>query len=419
MLRRRTAPLTLAVLLTVLALDVSSAARASQQPEVFSSPSERIAANRATVRQPEPDDPRYRRSRLAVVNVPLLVAARTTASLSFNLFDDITLPIVFDKIITHREGHSFIGRVLGEPLSTVLFEQIDEVMVGAVQTAQGRYVVRFAGGGLHSIHQSRPDVQGHADDFLDAPLANAEIPFAVRSTKAKKKFNYLGLYTRAALAEQGSTKAMKAAVRLTVTWLNQALRAQNVKHTVKFRGIKRVKGSDDGVLLTALRGVTNQSDGIFDETGRLRDRKSADFVGIYIKGDGTGFGTCGLGWRPRDYSAGNQAFAYHAVREDCNVRGSGRTGAHEVLHNMGGCHPNDSNDGCFNDATPNGGTDHGFMSVSLNFQTTLGTGALCARCIGLMTVSGPKPFRGARVSDAMSKIARLVNKGAKTYAAYR
>ncbi len=36
-----------------------------------------------------------------------------------------------------------------------------------------------------------------------------------------------------------------------------------------------------------------------------------------------------------------------------------------------------------------------------------------------MTVSGPKRFGGAKVTDADSKVADLVNKGAATYAAYR
>ncbi len=416
---RRTAPLALVTLLMVVAVSASPPARASQQPTLFSSSSLRIAADQASVPQPGSADPRYRRSRLAFVDTSLLVSTRVRASVSVNLFDDVNLEIVFDDIISHgRQGHSFIGRVVGEQVSMVLFEQIDEVMVGAIQTRGGHYVVRFAGNGLHSIHEIRPVAFVRSDDFIDVPSGEAAVLDVLASGRAKKKFNYLGVYTKDALTAQGSKKALKATVRATVTRLNAGLKAQKVKHTVKFKGIKKVNGKDDGDLTNALDGVTNQTDGVYDETGALRDKKRADFVGIYIRGDGTGFGFCGLGWRPSTYSPTNARFAYHSVREDCNMRGGGNTGAHEMLHNMGGCHPNVAGDGCFNSPTPNG-AGHAFLSVSGNYQTLLGTGAVCATCVRLMTVSGPKKFGGAKVGDANSKVGDLVNKGAATFAAYR
>ena len=416
---RQAALFTLATVLMVLAVSTSPSARAAQEQPLFSSPSLRIAADQASVPQPRAADPRYRRSRLAVVDTLLLVSARQQVSMLFNLFDDVTLEIVFDDIISHgRQGHSFIGHVVGEPVLMVLLEQIDEIVVGAIQTPVGHYVVRFAGNGLHSIHEVRLVAFARSDDFINVPSAAAVVPDALGASKGKKKFNYLGLYTKAALKAQGGKRAMKAAVRATVTRLNAGFKAQKVKHIVKFRGIKKVKGKDDGDLTNALNGVTDPTDGVYDEAGSLRNRKSADFVGIYIQGDGTGFGSCGLGWRPSAYSSTNERFAYHSVREDCNVRGGGNTGAHETLHNMGGCHPNVSGDSCFGGATPNG-AGHGFLSVSANFHTILGTSAVCARCVSLMTVSGPKRFGGAKVTDADSKVADLVNKGAATYAAYR
>lgn len=369
--------------------------------------------------QPDSSDPRYRRSRLATVDTALLISARTEGSLLCNLFDDVTLEIVFDEIISRgRAGHSFLGRVAGESVSTVLFEQIDEVVIGAIQTPGGHYVLRFAGNGLHSIHEVRPAAPTLQDDFINVPFSERGLPATFASTKAKKTFNYLGLYTKDALTAQGSKTALKATVRATVTWLQAALKAQKLKHKVKFKGIKAVKGSDSRDLTTALTTVTDGSDGIYDTADKLRNKKGADFVGLYIRGDGTGFGFCGLGWRPFGYAPSNEAFAYHSVREDCNAQSGGSVGAHETLHNMGGCHPNVAGDGCFNGATPNG-KGHAFQSISGNFHTTLGTGAVCGTCVTLRTVSGKKKFQGSKVTDANSDISGMVNRGAATYAGYR
>ena len=418
---KRTVPLALVSLLMIFAVGASPSARAGQQAGLFSSPSLRIAADRAAVLQPSSTDPRYRRSRLALLDTPLLVSSRLQASVTFNLFDDVTLEIVFDEIISHgRQGHSFLGRVAGQSVSSVLFEQIDEVVVGAIHIPGAQYVVRFAGNGLHSIHEVRFDTSAPVDDFINVQSGEAA-PAALDLNRAgkKKKFNYLGVYTQAALNAQGGKKGIKATARATVTKLNAGLKAQKVKHVVKFKGVKKVKGADDGNLTNALNGVTNQNDGVYDETGKFRNQKAADFVGIYIVGDGTGFGFCGLGWRPFTYNPTNERFGYHSVREDCNARGGGNTGAHEALHNMGGCHPNVAGDGCFNGTTPNGGSDHAFVSFAANFTTLLGTGAVCATCVRLATVSGPRRFQGAKVTDANSKINVLVNNGAATYAGYR
>ena len=423
-MRRRFLTVGAVALLAMGTVSFSPTPQASQGPALFSSPSLRIPATQAAVPQPGPDDVRYLRSRLVLADAELLASTPTARGLTFNLFDDVTLEVVFDQVIRRgRRGHSFIGHVVGEHYSTVLLEQLDAVMVGAVQIPGGRYALRFAGNGLHSVHEVNPAAFSyHLDDFIDVAPTGEILQPTPRQARAKRTFVYVGLYTDAALEAQGGKKAMKLVARATTTWLAAAFKAQRIKHKIKFKGIKRVKGSDPRDLSVALNRVTDQTDGEYDEAGSIRDKKKADFVGLYTVGDGTGFGSCGLGWRPFAYSASNDRFAYHAVREDCNVVGGGKTGAHEWLHNMGGCHPNAAGDSCFNGPNPTGSA-HGFivtgvLSVGVA-HTTLGTGAICSRCADLLTVSGRKKFKGDKVKDKVSDIAKLINNGADIYFRYR
>ena len=420
-MRRSTTYMLLVPLLLATGGAVTTAAAQRPTP-VFSPPGARLTAE-PTAALPRPGDVRYLKWRVARVELAAFDRARSGETMRFNLFEDADLEVVIDEVVLHgRQGRSLLGHVDGVQPSNVVLERLGDVLVGMVALPGRSWAIRYAGNGLHTLHEVNPAAFAVADEPLPvAPVPAAPVPPVAKAT-AKQTITYLGLYTADALKAQGGKKAMKAAIRLTVTWLAAALKAQKVKHKIKFRGAKKIKGADNGDLNDALQGVTTAGDGSFDKAQALRNKKAADFVGLYIKGDGTGFGTCGLGWQVSNFSPFNERWAYHTVREDCNVAGGGKTGAHETLHNMGGCHP-ETQGSCTGPTNASYGKIVRNANVRASFRvdahTTLGTGAICPACMNLRTVSGKKKFNGNKVGDTKANIAAMVNQGAATYAGYR
>lgn len=412
------ATLAIVVVTLVATLLQGGSLEAQRLPELIQSVPE-AALGAATVSLPDAGDVRYRRSRHVLLDVDQLRAARPGHRARFQVFPDRSLVVVLDEVIASgRDQQSYVGHVDGAPLSSVVLERVDGVVVGRVQVAGDTYAVRYAGGGLSTVHEVDPAAFAVPDRPLEVPV---RFPGAVdggepAAKRKRQKFFYVALFTKAAKKAQGGRKALRATAKLTVTWINKALRSQKVKHRVKFKGLKPVKGADSGDLSTALQAVTAVDDGVYDRAQKHRDRKNADFVGLYIVGDGTGYGACGLGWRPFTVSATNAPYMYSAVREDCNVVGGGKTGAHELLHNMSGCHP------VFGGVPACEQPAFRFAFgkvVKGDAHTTLGTGAVCPRCADLMTVSGKKRFQGSKVGGPRANIARLVNRGAAIHSAYR
>jgi hypothetical protein len=96
------------------------------------------------------------RTRIVEVNFPLLSGTGGPASvktLTLNLFPDVSLTAVLDRVDTQPNGFTWIGHVDGTSNSQVTLVVQDKVMAGSITLTDKIYQVRYAGNGVHAIQQ--------------------------------------------------------------------------------------------------------------------------------------------------------------------------------------------------------------------------------------------------------------------------
>jgi len=102
------------------------------------------------------------RARLVNINFELLPVpdkasegqAGTINALRLNLFGDVTLNVVFDRIERRsQDGFTWFGHIQGTETSQVTLVVEREVMVGNIRVRRALYQVRYVGDGTHVIYQ--------------------------------------------------------------------------------------------------------------------------------------------------------------------------------------------------------------------------------------------------------------------------
>jgi hypothetical protein len=85
-------------------------------------------------------------------------AAEDSATLTLDLFPDVTLVAERDQAEPTSSGQGFIwmGTVRGAAPSQVTLVVEDGVLSGNVRVPQGSYQIRYAGNGLHAIYEINP-----------------------------------------------------------------------------------------------------------------------------------------------------------------------------------------------------------------------------------------------------------------------
>ena len=124
-------------------------------------------ADPAAARSLAPEsDPATLRSRVVQIDLDQLAAARDAArlvlpgappqlpvqgpappetSLTFNLFDDVVLPVTIDERVSSSVGYALSGRVDGDALGTVTLVVNGAIVVGMVETTEASYSIRTLG----------------------------------------------------------------------------------------------------------------------------------------------------------------------------------------------------------------------------------------------------------------------------------
>ena len=428
MRNRALTSLLVAAAATFLITSAESGAQSGAQsvPEVLTGPEHVIPADRASLPQPEARNRRYPRARLAAVDTRVMILAGAGEEARLDLFDDVRL-IARTTGVEHlrRDEYTWRAELVGIPNGYAKFDIVDDVVHGRIIVpGDGVYVVRYAGNGVHSVRQVDPTAFHLQDDSVGIPApATARGPVPTR--RAAEVIRYLAVWSKAAKKEAGGRKALKAIINKTVSDWNDGAEAAGIDDRLKLAKSKKLKLKDAGDTRVDLFAINDALQGTVDaEAAALRNRFKGDFVGWYTKAGPDG--ACGRAWRPLSHHPGNEVFMYSVVQTNCNDGFSG--GAHEVLHNMSGCHPKQEV-GC----SPNSSSySFGYLQTKAKnvstprAMTILGTfvPALCpnsgASCTMLTTMSftGGK-FQGNKMGNGKANIGRMVEENAASYAAYR
>ena len=276
-----------------------------------------------------------RQRRIEVPGAARLMSPDASRELRLDLFPDVTLRAIRQRLEPTASGMSWIGVVEGYPLSDVVFVQVGNELVGNVFTPFGLFRLAREGG-AYVVQQLDPSREIH--DVNDAVVPVEEPSRGVRSLAPALSspdngalIDVMVVYTRDALAGSGSETAMRAAIDLAIAQTNQAFRNSEINSAVRLTHAQVIDYEESGTSATDLPRLQSRTDGLMDDVHAIRDHVGADLVVLVTE---RMTDAVGRGYLNDLRSTGASGFSVVARRAMTN----GRTFAHELGHNMGAHH---------------------------------------------------------------------------------
>ena len=297
------------------------------------------AAPGRSVARPRPRPPVVR-TRLVRVDMSLIGGAHGTLApasrLRLNLFLETNFVAALDRFEQTGSGYAWLGKIEGEPLSSVILVTVNGTVSGTVRIPGRTFAIRAADGvGTASEVDERLLPRG-GDDAIEAPREPAPRGSggADRGAAADDGaiIDLAVVYTRTALREAASEAELRADIDLAVALTNQTFSNSGVRTRLRQVHTGPVDYEDAGDSDTDLARLVDPSDGIMDGVHSLRDSSGADLVAFITERDDT---ICGKAYVNGPESRG--AYGFSLTRRECLLM-QNLTFAHEIGHNLGACH---------------------------------------------------------------------------------
>jgi hypothetical protein len=273
------------------------------------------------------------RSRAASVQFGSLSAAASAGLagdrsplLTLNLFDDAVLQAEFERFETDAFGHqTWVGRVSGEPTSTVTLTWKGNVLSGGVQAGEALYRLRaIDGAGI--IEQLAPD--GFAAELppLQPPAGALYRPAAddrLRPAAGEVADIYV-YYTTAARVEAGGRAAIEALIARGIADSNTTFARSSVQATKRLVGTGEMAGFTQHAtdMVADLNAFTGSA-----TVAATRNAVGADLMHLVLA---TITNACGVAWL-----GPSSNYAHGVTARGCFGQ---YTFTHEVGHNFGNNH---------------------------------------------------------------------------------
>jgi len=287
------------------------------------------------------------RSRPVTINMGVLRAADSPvlpvgrpATITLNLFGDVTLTAVLDRVDEASGGFTWVGHVAGVDMSTVTLASVGDVVAGSIATRDAFYTVQYVGNGLHEVRQV--DQSKYLRELEPkAPVANraarperaaADAPVAARDDGSL--IDVLVLYTAAAETAGGGTSAMLARINLGISETNTSYANSGVTPRLHLVGPAKVTYTESNDLTVDLEALATPSTALGTTAATLRDSYGADLT-MLITSPVTP-NACGIGYQMATVSSAFEPNGFSVVEQSCIS--PEYTFAHELGHNMGARH---------------------------------------------------------------------------------
>ncbi len=200
------------------------------------------------------------RSRALVASLPALQAATTAglagdrdALLTLNLFDDVALAATFERAETDGFGHqTWIGRVLGDPLSTVTLTWRGDVLSGGVQTGTSLYGLTTRNG-ITVVEQIDPGSFPPELPPVLVPDADAVLrdPSAATPPADGEVVDIFVYYTAAARVGQGGAAQIEGLIARGIADSNTAYTRSGIQASLRLVGTAELAGFVETADMTA------------------------------------------------------------------------------------------------------------------------------------------------------------------------
>ena len=330
-----------------------------------------------------------RQQRVEVASLGMLLDRQRSTFLQLDLFRDVSVRIVRERIESTAHGMSWVGTVEGHPQSSALFVVAGDHLLGHIYLPFGFFVVVRQRDGSFLVQQiDQSALTRGSDDVITPRTAAADETSTARTGSADdgSVIDVLIAYTPGVLNGFGSGNALEAGIDMAVASTNRAFDISNVRTRLRLVHATRVEYEETGESGTELTRLRNTGDGFLDVLHSLRDEYAADLVALITERMDD---ACGRTYLATPQSLGSIGFS--VVRRGCLPGG---TFSHEVGHSLSAQHDwyNDSNVAVYPYA-------HGYVDVERRFRDLMSTPEHCADtntdCVRLLAYSNPRiSYRG-------------------------
>jgi len=329
---------TLALLVSsVISLSSANAVGKAPAPDLFD-----YAGVPQTANKTLPPKAVKGRNHSVTVNTDLL----DLDTLTLNLFDDVVVTAILDRLVDNQGSKTWIGHVEGEQGSEVFLTVRGKTLSGNVQIGDKTYEIEYKGNNKHDITQVDPDKNpehSHSktiDDFIAAGGELGTVTTTAEATintttAAGTVIDLMVLYTPQAKLNASGQTGIEAKIANAVEMANQAYINSQINMQLNVVHVAEVNYTETGKIQDALSKMAVTNDGVIDEIHSWRDQYGADQV-LMVTADAN---ACGIAYVMSSPSSSFKTAAFSTVHDDSKYAClSDNTLAHELGHNQGSQH---------------------------------------------------------------------------------
>ena len=293
------------------------------------------------------DDPTVIRQRTANVNfksllnenIPPETALNAADSIILNLFEDVRLTAVLDRLdATLPEFYSWIGHIAGMAQSKVILVVGDGLIKGSVTMPDAFYKISHIGNDTHVIYEIDQTRFPPESDPIPVNSEKKAIAFDAISADSASTIDVMFFYTTAAKNDAAGKESIQAEIIEALQDTNEGYLDSGVSHSIELIPFENytpeiVDDESNFDWVDTLVGLRRPVDAYADHVHTLRDQHSADIVVLIVEGDNL---FCGASYSMANLSSAFEAYAFSVVSRRCaTIRHSL---GHELGHVMGSQH---------------------------------------------------------------------------------
>ena len=339
----RTACLALACAALVFAASTSSDNPRAAAAPLIASLDDDLAQQTAGTQK----EPAVRRSRYVGIDFGTLRSSTQRQMLrepavTLELFPDVTIFASFERYDPRPDGMVWVGRVEGDPMSSVTLAYRGVLMTGSIVTSRGTYHIRPAPENIrnaatretrvpHLVVQIDQDQLPREADPIEVPLSAAQVASAADMPMgdAGDVIDVMVVYTAAARAWAGGDAGIANLINLGVSETNTSYANSGVNQRIRLVHTAEVPYVESSFFSTNLSALAAGS-GALSGVPALRNAHGADLVTMLVRPSTPD--ACGIAFIMTNISTAFQNNGFSVTDTTCVA---GYTFAHELGHNMG------------------------------------------------------------------------------------